>query len=254
MEPQMIDYYNEMPFGINVIDKMNKELEDIQKKYNELNKKTNKFRVPYKISKNIEEYNKYNKKICIDFKNKIKEILMDEENGVEAICSLSVNDEYFFYEKMIAFKFINGLDSFSWRNTTSNCIDKIINELNILTNNKNKDWCKTRVNIAIESLLDKQKYKEIDDYNDYFNYIHFIDQLINFIFNDDEDKTDNIEYLPEIYLDTCNKITFNNNEMLELLFGYGRLSDCLNYIKCERCGRLGNNICDNKLECLYCTK
>ena len=98
MEPQMIDYYNEMPFGINVVDKMNKELEDLQKKYNELNKKTNKFRVPYKISKNIEEYNKYNKKICIDFKNKIKEILMDEENGVEAICSLSVNDEYFFYE------------------------------------------------------------------------------------------------------------------------------------------------------------
>ena len=39
MEPQMVDYYNEMPSGINVIDKMNEELDDLQKKYNELEKK-----------------------------------------------------------------------------------------------------------------------------------------------------------------------------------------------------------------------
>ena len=36
MEPQMVDYYNEMPSGINVIDKMNEELDDLQKKYDEL--------------------------------------------------------------------------------------------------------------------------------------------------------------------------------------------------------------------------
>lgn len=35
----MVDYYNEMPSGINVIDKMNEELDDLQKKYNELEKK-----------------------------------------------------------------------------------------------------------------------------------------------------------------------------------------------------------------------
>tara|TARA_B100001094_G_scaffold69960_1_gene66469 strand:+ start:1893 stop:2591 length:699 start_codon:yes stop_codon:yes gene_type:complete len=39
MEPQLIDYYNEMPSGINVIDKMNEELDDLQKKYNELEQK-----------------------------------------------------------------------------------------------------------------------------------------------------------------------------------------------------------------------
>ena len=32
----MVDYYNEMPSGINVIDKMNAELDDLQKKYNGL--------------------------------------------------------------------------------------------------------------------------------------------------------------------------------------------------------------------------
>ena len=39
MEPQLIDYYNEIPSGINVIDKMNEELDDLQKKYDELDKK-----------------------------------------------------------------------------------------------------------------------------------------------------------------------------------------------------------------------
>tara|TARA_Y100000590_G_scaffold362423_1_gene419590 strand:+ start:174 stop:482 length:309 start_codon:yes stop_codon:yes gene_type:complete len=39
MEPQMIDYYNDMPSGINVIDKMNEELDDLQKKYDGLEKK-----------------------------------------------------------------------------------------------------------------------------------------------------------------------------------------------------------------------
>ena len=33
MEPNLIDYYNEIPHGINVIDKMNEELSDLQKKY-----------------------------------------------------------------------------------------------------------------------------------------------------------------------------------------------------------------------------
>ena len=39
MEPQMIDYYNGLPSGINVIDKMNEELDDLQKKYNALEQK-----------------------------------------------------------------------------------------------------------------------------------------------------------------------------------------------------------------------
>jgi len=35
-EPNLIDYYNELPYGINVIDKMNQELEDLQKENTEL--------------------------------------------------------------------------------------------------------------------------------------------------------------------------------------------------------------------------
>ena len=38
MEPQIIDYYNEMPSGINVIEKMNEEFSDLQKENDELKK------------------------------------------------------------------------------------------------------------------------------------------------------------------------------------------------------------------------
>ena len=31
MEPHLIDYYNETPHGINVVDKMNEELDELQK-------------------------------------------------------------------------------------------------------------------------------------------------------------------------------------------------------------------------------
>ena len=54
MEPQLIDYYNEMPSGINVIDKMNEELDDLQKKYNELEKKNPKLQI---LFNSIEEFN-----------------------------------------------------------------------------------------------------------------------------------------------------------------------------------------------------
>ena len=59
MEPQIIDYYNKMPSGINVIDKMNEELDDLQKKYDELEKKYDRLKNPnLKILFNsIEEFN-----------------------------------------------------------------------------------------------------------------------------------------------------------------------------------------------------
>ena len=38
MEPQIIDFYNKNPSGVNDTDKMNAELDDLQKKYNDLEK------------------------------------------------------------------------------------------------------------------------------------------------------------------------------------------------------------------------
>ena len=39
MEPQITDYYNEMPTGVNVIEKMNEEFNILQKENDELKKK-----------------------------------------------------------------------------------------------------------------------------------------------------------------------------------------------------------------------
>jgi predicted nuclease with TOPRIM domain len=50
MEPQMIDHYNELPHAVNVIDKMNEELSEIQGKLTESQKENE------KLKKEIEKY------------------------------------------------------------------------------------------------------------------------------------------------------------------------------------------------------
>jgi len=44
-----MDYYNEMPSGVNVIEKMNEELSDLQKEYDELDKRHDKYVKTHKI-------------------------------------------------------------------------------------------------------------------------------------------------------------------------------------------------------------
>ena len=84
MEPQIIDYYNEIPSGINVINKMNEELDELQKKYNELEKKYNKLKNPNPqiLFNSIEEFNQkheemYNEiqKTCDFYFDDFEEIL-----------------------------------------------------------------------------------------------------------------------------------------------------------------------------------
>ena len=89
MEPQLIDYYNETPHGINVIDKMNEELDELQKKYLDLEKKVNKFKTPFIHVETKEECKEYEDIISNQFKNKIKGFLYDEEIGL-----LSVMNEF----------------------------------------------------------------------------------------------------------------------------------------------------------------
>ena len=64
MEPQMIDYYNEMPYGVNVIDKMNEELAELQSKYDEL--LSNHKKLQTKHNKSIKKFE--------EFKNKMVEV------------------------------------------------------------------------------------------------------------------------------------------------------------------------------------
>ena len=65
MDPQIIDYYNEMPYGVNVIEKMNEELAQLQEKFSILQKENNELKdelekqnYPIVIYKDEEELNR----------------------------------------------------------------------------------------------------------------------------------------------------------------------------------------------------
>tara|TARA_Y100000389_G_scaffold200122_1_gene239903 strand:- start:85 stop:690 length:606 start_codon:yes stop_codon:yes gene_type:complete len=66
MEPQLIDYYNEMPSGVNVIDKMNEELTVLQKKHDELEKKNPKLQI---LFNSIEEFNQKHEEMYSEIQN-----------------------------------------------------------------------------------------------------------------------------------------------------------------------------------------
>ena len=66
MEPQIIDYYNDEPSNVYVIDKMNKELDEIQKnKANAVQERYNKEQVKYVKKMNQLEEQRKEKKLEI---------------------------------------------------------------------------------------------------------------------------------------------------------------------------------------------
>ena len=64
MEPHIIDYYNEMPQMVHIIDKMNEELVELQTKYDEL--QSNHKKLQTKHNKSIKKFE--------EFKNKMAEV------------------------------------------------------------------------------------------------------------------------------------------------------------------------------------
>ena len=71
MEPQIIDYYNEKPHMMKIIDKMNEEFSDLQKENEKLKEKLIQYETPKILFESIEEYNKLHENMY----NKIKKTL-----------------------------------------------------------------------------------------------------------------------------------------------------------------------------------
>ena len=70
MEPQIIDHYNELPQSVNVIDKMNEELSEVQKENEKLkrelegfHKLMNRFNMPRIKVDTVEEYQLFETKL-----------------------------------------------------------------------------------------------------------------------------------------------------------------------------------------------
>uniref|UniRef100_A0A6C0C4B4 Uncharacterized protein n=1 Tax=viral metagenome TaxID=1070528 RepID=A0A6C0C4B4_9ZZZZ len=74
MEPQIIDFYNEFPHSINVIEKMNEELSEIQDDNNQLREKLNEYTDPIVIYEDEQEFIRVKENACSDFHDELHKI------------------------------------------------------------------------------------------------------------------------------------------------------------------------------------
>ena len=71
MEPQVTDYYNEMPQMIHIIDAMNQELAEVQKKYEELQQKYSELDEKHT---ELDEKHKHNIRVFKEFSTALRNI------------------------------------------------------------------------------------------------------------------------------------------------------------------------------------
>lgn len=240
MEPQIIDYYNETPHGINVIDKLNEEYSELESKYEYIKSITDRYIAPIHIAKNYDEYKKYEKILNEEFPKTVREILNDKEYGLIAIYNIDPypGDVYHRIKHNSWIYICSKYKSHDeeWFH------NKLINELDNITNNKNRKWCEDRIDLALEICL--SNYESINDDNNE----EIIDDLIHHILNDE-----NNDYLPEFYTET---IEFHTNENIDngLELPFSSLYS-LNCYHCEKCGILESYIEEDITmrcqDCLY---
>ena len=209
MNSQMIDYYNEMPFCVNVIDKMNEELAESQKENEELKKKIklledNNCDRPL-VTKTIikgDEISKYNKIIEDDIGVNILNIM---ENSIISL------DDYEFDELDIKYIFDHE--------------DDYINILESNLINASHEWCKFRIKNVLKNLY----YIMSGDDDDYGNNVYSTcagDIIIN-VFNEimyGYSDIDAENFMKDINL-SDNSSNFNYELDLKDLY----------IIKCDKC-------------------
>ena len=137
MEPNIIDYYNHTPHGVNVIDKLNEEYDNLQNKYDYIKWMNSGYVAPILIVSTINDYIKYREYFYFEFPKKVEEILNNKEKGLQTVFDKKERNLFFYLEEL------------EW------CIEKIIHELNNITNNKNKTWCSYRINLGFQICLRK---------------------------------------------------------------------------------------------------
>ena len=163
MEPNMIDFYNETPHGVNVIDKLNEEYDELQKKYDKLYGKIKKYVMPIIITENYEKYQYYISLLFIHFGNSVRELLNNHQKGLFQLLESRIED--LFIESDILYDFWDNLCTEYYHRRLTTCQDEIINALNEITKNVNKEWCTTRIEVAFETCLKKHTIYGLDCIN-----------------------------------------------------------------------------------------
>jgi len=153
MEPQLIDCYNEMPFGINVIEKLNEEYEEVLQKNKELEDQYKKLET--KNKKLEEQYKKYNPPLVrissLDEYDTFSEKIETFEHFVENIMT-TIEDEGDDISSTISEDYITYNDSHNKDLKTKTYIYKMIQELNKITNDMNYGWCEYHILSKIEEM------------------------------------------------------------------------------------------------------
>lgn len=230
MEPQVIDYYNEMPMGINVIEKMNEEFIELQKENNilkekleEYDKLLKKFQMPRIKIDTVGEYQLFNTKL-----EEFEEFVAGESPKYSFI---DFHNHYYNYG--LSDDVMPGPGCIEDEN---GIIYKLINKLDELTYHRNREWCQCRILTSIEMFI-KGVHSEIE--------VNLSD-IITGINNDNDD-----DQLPIIYCELSNyfKPEWSEREEHHNIWN-------IPYYNCEKCGKLDDygepeNI-DNKLLCGDC--
>jgi hypothetical protein len=218
MEPQIVDYYNELPHSVNVIDKMNEELsetqnenEKLKRELEEFHKLMNRFNMPRIKVDTVEEYQLFESKLE-EFKNFIEE----ELSGTNL---LDIVNHYHNYglsdDTMPGPGCIEDEDGFIYR---------FINKLDELTNHVNREWCEYRILTSFEVFIKT----EGDVHNG--EVVSLSNIIIGLNNNSDE------EQLPKIYCELSNKFTpAYGPEWSQIDYNINMMN--IPYYKCEKCGK-----------------
>jgi len=227
MDPQLIDYYNEMPHEVNVIDKMNEELGEVQKENDNLKKKLEeydkimkKFQMPRVKVESVEEYQLLEKKL-----DEFDEFIDSETVNFSPV------DLHNHYRQPAAWLAVRGrhydmMHGPGCIEDESGFIYKSINKLDDLTNHQNREWCEHRILISVEMFMKTE--------GDVHTGIEINLSGIIFGLNNNSDQAQ----LPLTYceLSRLNRPIWADPEDNTGMQGHNILN--IPYYNCEKCGKL----------------
>ena len=238
MDPQIIDYYNEMPHEVNVIDKMNEELDEVQKENDNLKKKLEeydkimkKYQMPRVKVESVEEYQLLEKKL-----DEFDEFIDSETVNFSPV---DLHNHYHNYGK--SGDIMPGPGCIEDEN---GFIYKSINKLDELTNHQNREWCEHRILISVEMFMKTE--------GDVHTGIEINLSGIIFGLNNNSDQAQ----LPLTYceLSRLNRPIWADPEDNTGMQGHNILN--IPYYNCEKCGKLddyGEPEFYGRLFCIDCS-
>ena len=243
MEPQLIDYYNELPAVVSTIDKLNDEYVEVLKKYDDLKKKYDDLTIldnpPLVKVNSVNEF-------IIDYENKLKNLENIIKDVFNSEIFKGINDSPpmhgISYGISRSLKYDGDVDD------VKGIFFPIYNEMNIITNKQNPEWCK----IKLKDILDKLGQIEGN-----FGYAkHYIRNQLNR--DNIEESCTRYEIPPGKWISSELNIENMIQFMINNIIGVeGALSDTnviagLRIFNCGNCGQEDTYIPEDDDNMLYC--